>query len=106
MKRRIKNVLEKHDDPAEILGVSSEADDEEIRRTYLEKVRQFPPDRAPEAFERIRDAYDQLRDPRLRARLLLDGPNPLAPLTELVDAYPVKRRYAGLGLWMAVIKEK
>ena len=58
-------------DPYEQLGLRPSADETEIRQRYLELVRQFPPDRAPERFAEIRAAYDALRDPvtRLEARL-------------------------------------
>ncbi|MGC8643988.1 MAG: J domain-containing protein [Isosphaeraceae bacterium] len=58
-------------DPYEQLGLPPSADDVEIRKRYLELVRQFPPDRAPERFAEIRAAYDALQDPagRLEARL-------------------------------------
>lgn len=47
----------------ELLGVSSNADETEIRNRYLRLVREFPPDRAPEKFAEIRAAYDELRNP-------------------------------------------
>jgi len=58
-------------DPYEILGVTRSSSDEEIRRRYLELVRQFPPEREAERFAAIRHAYDQIRDPveRMRKRL-------------------------------------
>ena len=58
-------------DPYEVLGLPTHADEVEIRRRYLELVRQFPPDRAPERFAAIRAAYDEVRDParRLEAQL-------------------------------------
>jgi curved DNA-binding protein CbpA len=58
-------------DPYELLGVARDADDAEIRRRYLELVREFSPERAPERFAAIREAYDELRDPlqRLKAQL-------------------------------------
>jgi curved DNA-binding protein CbpA len=58
-------------DPYELLGVTRDADDAEIRRRYLELVREFSPERAPERFAAIREAYDELRDPlkRLKAQL-------------------------------------
>lgn len=58
-------------DPYEALGLPRHADEAEIRKRYLELVRQFPPDRAPERFAAIRAAYDEVRDPvrRLRAQL-------------------------------------
>ncbi len=59
-------------DPHEVFGLSPSADEAEIRGRYLELVRQFPPDQAPERFAEIRAAYDALRDPmsRLHTRLL------------------------------------
>ena len=61
-------------DPYDVLGVDRDADDEAIRRRYLELVRENPPERAPERFAEIREAYDRLRDPivHLEARLLDD----------------------------------
>lgn len=59
------------EDPYEILGLSSSADEAEIRQKYLARVREFPPDRSPEEFERTRAAYEALRDPvtRMQRRL-------------------------------------
>jgi curved DNA-binding protein CbpA len=59
-------------DPYEVLGVAAGADEAEIRRRYLDLVRQFPPDRAPAQFAAIRAAYDEVRDParRLEAQLI------------------------------------
>jgi curved DNA-binding protein CbpA len=53
-------------DPFEILGVSHQASEAEVRRRYLELVREFPPDRAPEKFAEIRAAFDAVRDPLAR----------------------------------------
>jgi len=50
----------------ETLGVPSNADEAEIRGRYLQLVREFPPDRAPERFAEIRAAYDELRDPSVK----------------------------------------
>ncbi len=51
-------------DSGEVLGVNQDAGEEEIRAAYVRKVKEHPPDRSPEEFERIRDAYESLRDPR------------------------------------------
>jgi curved DNA-binding protein CbpA len=53
-------------DPYEVLGVARDADDETIRHRYLELVRQFPPDRNPEKFAAVREAYERTRDPVTR----------------------------------------
>jgi curved DNA-binding protein CbpA len=58
-------------DPYEVLGISRQANDTEIRQRYLALVREFPPDRTPERFAAIRAAYDEVRDPENRLRRLL-----------------------------------
>ena len=50
-------------DPYAVLGVSHDADENAVRQRYLELVRAHPPERDPERFAEIREAYDQLRDP-------------------------------------------
>jgi curved DNA-binding protein CbpA len=58
-------------DPFEVLGLPPHAEEAEVRRRYLELVREFSPERAPERFAAIRAAYDQVRDPvrRLEAQI-------------------------------------
>jgi len=58
-------------DPYEILGLPGDASEADVRRRYLELVREHPPDRAPERFTEIRQAYEKLRDPvvRMESRL-------------------------------------
>jgi curved DNA-binding protein CbpA len=62
-------------DPYEILGLSADSDDETIRRRYLELVRTFPPEKSPERFAQVRQAYESLKDldTRLRYRLFEAG---------------------------------
>jgi curved DNA-binding protein CbpA len=62
-------------DPYEVLDLAADSDDETIRRRYLELVRQCPPERSPEKFAAIRQAYESLRDltTRLRYRLFEAG---------------------------------
>jgi curved DNA-binding protein CbpA len=62
-------------DPYDTLGLPVDADDDVIRRRYLELVRQFPPERAAERFAAVRAAYERLRDrdTRLKHRLFEIG---------------------------------
>jgi curved DNA-binding protein CbpA len=62
-------------DPYDVLGLPADADDEAIRRKYLELVRQFTPDQNPEKFAQVRSAYEALKDlnTRLRHRLFDRG---------------------------------
>jgi curved DNA-binding protein CbpA len=61
--------------PYTILGLPPDSDDAAIRRRYLELVKQYPPEQAPEKFAAIRAAYESLRDldTRLRYRLFEAG---------------------------------
>jgi curved DNA-binding protein CbpA len=59
------------DDPHIVLGVAADADDETIRRRYLELVRQYSPEHHPEKFAAIRAAYERLRDRNARVRYRL-----------------------------------
>ncbi len=58
----------------EMLGVSPNADEAEVRSRYLQLVREFPPDRAPERFAEIRAAFDEIRNPMVRLDKLLFDP--------------------------------
>ncbi len=62
-------------DAYQILGLPPDSDDDAIRRRYLELVRQYSPERHPERFAAIRQAYETLRnlDTRLRHRLFDAG---------------------------------
>jgi len=98
--------LSAHDDPREILGVEVDASEEQIRAAYLRKVKEFPPEREPAEFERIRDAYEILRDPHRRIAHLLFSIDPSAPLASLVERRPAAREFVGPEPWMAAIREK
>lgn len=58
--------------PYEVLGVSSEASADEVRRSYQLLARRHHPDRAGDtgdaaaAFRRVQRAYDRLREPNAR----------------------------------------
>ena len=62
-------------DPYAVLGVPPNADDAAVRAKYLDLVRRYPPEQAPERFALIRAAYERLRnrDDRLRWRLFEAG---------------------------------
>jgi curved DNA-binding protein CbpA len=94
-----------HDDPRKVLGISPQAGDEEIRAAYLRKVKEYPPDRAPREFEKVRDAYEALRDPRRRTRHLLLSADPEQPLVSLLQGRDSERRFMGPDAWQAVLRE-
>src|SRR3954452_11128315 len=80
-------------DPYETLGLPRHADEAEIRRRYLELVREFSPDRAPERFSAIRDAYEALRDPTRRLETQLFEPDTSDSLDAI--AADLRARLAG-----------
>jgi curved DNA-binding protein CbpA len=67
-------------DPYVALGLTRAATAAEIKQAYFALVRAHPPEREPEAFKRIRAAYERLRDPERRAEtdmlLLNEWPEP------------------------------
>lgn len=62
-------------DPYTTLGVPPDADDDAIRRRYLELAREFTPEQHPERFAAIRGAYEKVKDidARVRHRLFENG---------------------------------
>lgn len=70
--------------PFDILGVAEETSDAEIKKAYLQKVRQYPPERAPEQFQTIRAAFEaiQTQPQRLKYQLFHNEPPSLEALLE------------------------
>lgn len=66
----------------ETLNVAPDADAQAIKRAYFQQVRKFPPDRYPEEFQKIRTAYDALRNPQ--SRKSYDGIRALSPVDQSV----------------------
>jgi curved DNA-binding protein CbpA len=96
----------KTEDPRRVLEIDSDAGEEEIRAAYLRKVKEYPPDRSPGEFERVRDAYEMLRDPRRRTHALLLAADPRQPLVSLLDGLKPRRNFTGPEPWLAVTREK
>lgn len=62
----------------EVLGISKEASEAEIKRAYFKLVRQYSPEKEPEKFRQIREAYEHLKEYRgaLHVELLIpDSPH-------------------------------
>ena len=57
--------------PFVLLGVPENADDETIKKAYLQQVRQHPPEREPEQFQAIRLAFEAIKTRRDRLRYRL-----------------------------------
>ncbi|MGR3218629.1 MAG: J domain-containing protein [Candidatus Anammoxibacter sp.] len=57
--------------PYEILNISFDTTDATVRKSYLQLVKKFPPDLAPEQFKKINNAYSQIKDEKLRLEYYL-----------------------------------
>jgi len=104
-------VVENHssfypEDPWIVLGIDSTADEQQIRAAYLRNVKTFPPDRAPQEFERVRDAYQQLRDPRRRSHHMILAADPQADMVALLGEHQQEKRFVGPELWWAALGKK
>jgi tetratricopeptide (TPR) repeat protein len=47
----------------DVLGVPKDASQEEIKQAFFKLVRKHPPEQDPDAYQRLREAYDVLSDP-------------------------------------------
>jgi hypothetical protein len=65
-----------------------------LKRAYRRAVTEHPPDADPDAFRRVRDAYELLKDPGGRAREMLFRPVPAVPPPAPPDAAPPPPRGA------------
>ncbi len=83
-----------------VLNVSPDAGDEEIRASYIRMVKTYTPEKHPEMFRRVTEAYDALKDERLRVETRVFGSdrstNWEEGLRSLIDAVKVVRKRIGL----------
>ena len=93
------------DEARQLLEIRREAGEEDIRAAYVRKVKQYPPDRSPQEFEQVQEAYEALRDTRRQAQDIL-GSVPNQPLTSLLEGRQSERRFTGPAPWLAVLTEK
>ncbi|MBI2373638.1 MAG: J domain-containing protein [Deltaproteobacteria bacterium] len=61
------------------LGVGLDDPASAIRRAYRRAVAEHPPDRDPEAFQRLRAAFELLTDPLEATAQRLDSKGPMVP---------------------------
>ena len=78
-------------DPFGVLGISSDAETEEIRGAYFALVKERSPERDPEEFKRIRRAYEALRTDsgRWRSRLMIFEAEKAGPPSPLPSPRPI-----------------
>ncbi len=93
-------------DYAAVLGVSLDATQQQIRSAYLQKIREHPPDRSPEQFEKVRDAYGMLSNPHTKARATLLHAEPNASFMSLLAGIGREKRFVGPDPWIHAMKEE
>lgn len=71
----------------EILEVSEDATDDAIKQAYLQKVKQYPPEQAPEQFQLIRTAYEAIKTKSLRIKYQLFAIVPPEPADIIEHAF-------------------
>lgn len=70
--------------PYEILGITPDASDVEVKQAYLRQVKDNPPDRDQQKFQAIYKAYSLVKD--LKSRINYDlFTLPTANFNELID---------------------
>ena len=94
------------ENPQSILGVPQDARAEEIRTAYLSKIKEYPPEKCPAEFERLRDAYTILSDPCRRMRMMLLSADPEASLLSLLDDQQPNREFVGPIAWLDAMLDK
>ena len=95
-----------NENPQNILGVPRDAGPGEIRTAYLNKIKEYPPEKFPAEFERVRDAYTILSDARYRTRLMLRSSDPEASMETLLDDQQQNRQFVGPEAWLAAMQER
>ena len=92
--------------PQKILGVPDDAGTAEIRTAYLNKIKEYPPEKFPAKFERVRDAYTILSDVRYRIRLMFQSADPEASLETLLNNQKQNRQSVGPEAWFDALGER
>jgi DnaJ-class molecular chaperone len=57
--------------PYQLLGIDERANDAEIKLAYLQQVKDNPPDRDPQRFRQIQQAYETVKDSQSRMKYAL-----------------------------------
>jgi curved DNA-binding protein CbpA len=92
-----------------VLGLSPEAEDAQIRKRYLELIKQYPPEREAIRFQEITAAYEKIKDESSRIRTQLFEPLNIKDsekaILGLIQAAPPKRQRIGLKALVAAAKQ-
>lgn len=83
----------RYEEAFEVLGLAASSPVRELKRAYRAQVVAHPPDRDPEGFRRVREAYELLSKPEAALGVLLELDTPVAAPSVLppprVEALPL-----------------
>ena len=92
--------------PYDVLEIAENADQKQIRKAYLKKIREYPPEKYPEEFAQITQANELIKDQLSRARLKVFGmpdKNINTKFTELVVKNKKMRYKIGVDAWLNLL---
>ena len=96
--------------PYAILGVSENATQEEIRRAYLERLKEFPPEKDPSRFQEVTDAWHLVENEMARARLKVFGipQNNFSDMKmrDILSSDKGALRRPGMAFWLKLLKQE
>lgn len=72
-----RTALARYEDAFEALGLAAGSSAREIKRAYRARVAAHPPDRDPEGFRRVREAYELVSQPEVAIGALLEPDTPV-----------------------------
>jgi len=83
-----------------VFDLPHDASEEKIREAYLEKVKKYPPEKNPQQFRKMTQAYESIKNNRIRIHNQLHPFENMSDceekLFELAKVKPLKRRRMGL----------
>lgn len=93
--------------PYEVLQIHTSANDTQVKESYIQKVKEYPPERFPEEFKEIREAYETISttNSRVAYRLFhLEEPD-IPKLTKSLLAGGERKRVSPKRLVEMALKE-
>jgi len=82
------------------LDISPGSSDEKIREAYIHLIKKHPPEKDPEGFQKINNAFEAIKDKRSRARTRIFFPTTVVDHEQSLMAFAgsqrINRRRAGL----------
>jgi DnaJ-class molecular chaperone len=93
--------------PYDILGITEDAANTEIRSAYLKKIQYYTPEKFPKQFQDIVEAYGSVKDVLSRAKLSVFGILPKDADLRIKDIITrqTDRKRIGINNWLELMKD-